>query len=37
MNPEGYPVDLSDECWSNKMELIHEVKASVKEKSVDIK
>ncbi|MGX1266276.1 nicotinate phosphoribosyltransferase [Rossellomorea marisflavi] len=37
MNPEGYPVDLSDECWSNKMELIHEVKESVKEKSVDIK
>ncbi|WP_430489475.1 nicotinate phosphoribosyltransferase [Rossellomorea marisflavi] len=37
MNPEGYPVDLSDECWSNKMELIHEVKASIKEKSVDIK
>lgn len=32
MNPEEYPVDLSEECWNNKMDLIHRVKAEVKEK-----
>jgi nicotinate phosphoribosyltransferase len=32
MNPEEYPVDLSDKCWTNKMNLIQQVKAEVKEK-----
>jgi nicotinate phosphoribosyltransferase len=32
MNPEGYPVDLSEECWTNKMNLIQKVKEEVKEK-----
>ncbi|MEL3973644.1 nicotinate phosphoribosyltransferase [Rossellomorea oryzaecorticis] len=32
MNPEEYPVDLSDECWTNKMNLIQQVKAEVKER-----
>ncbi|MCA1057019.1 nicotinate phosphoribosyltransferase [Rossellomorea aquimaris] len=32
MNPEEYPVDLSDECWTNKMNLIQKVKAEVKER-----
>jgi nicotinate phosphoribosyltransferase len=32
MNPEEYPVDLSDECWTNKMNLIQKVKADVKER-----
>ncbi|KSU57626.1 nicotinate phosphoribosyltransferase [[Bacillus] enclensis] len=32
MNPEEYPVDLSDECWTNKMSLIQKVKAEVKER-----
>lgn len=26
MNPEEYPVDLSQACWDNKMKRIHEVK-----------
>ncbi|MEK4026982.1 MULTISPECIES: nicotinate phosphoribosyltransferase [Bacillaceae] len=26
LNPEAYPVDLSEKCWNNKMELIQEVK-----------
>ncbi|MFK2827229.1 nicotinate phosphoribosyltransferase [Bacillus sp. B190/17] len=26
LNPEAYPVDLSETCWNNKMELIKEVK-----------
>ena len=32
LNPEDYPVDLSQKCWDNKMENIHEVKESVKSK-----
>jgi nicotinate phosphoribosyltransferase len=32
MNPEEYPVDLSDECWTNKMSLIQKVKTEVKER-----
>ncbi|QWC23117.1 nicotinate phosphoribosyltransferase [Bacillus haikouensis] len=32
MNPEEYPVDLSDECWTNKMSLIQKIKAEVKER-----
>ncbi len=35
MNPEGYPVDLSQECWTNKMNLIQRVKTEVKEKYND--
>ncbi|WP_064091161.1 nicotinate phosphoribosyltransferase [Rossellomorea aquimaris] len=34
MNPEEYPVDLSEECWTNKMELIKQIKEDVKEKSL---
>lgn len=30
LNPEEYPVDLSQECWDNKMNLIHQVKEKVK-------
>ncbi len=26
LNPEEYPVDLSQECWNHKMNKIHEVK-----------
>ncbi|KAB7704437.1 nicotinate phosphoribosyltransferase [Bacillus aerolatus] len=26
LNPEAYPVDLSEKCWNNKMELIQEIK-----------
>lgn len=26
LNPEAYPVDLSEKCWNNKMELIQKVK-----------
>lgn len=29
MNPEEYPVDLSQRCWDNKMKNIEEVKAKV--------
>lgn len=29
MNPEEYPVDLSQACWDNKMKQIHEVKEKV--------
>ncbi|MDP4170885.1 MAG: nicotinate phosphoribosyltransferase, partial [Bacillota bacterium] len=29
MNPEDYPVDLSQKCWDNKMKNIEEVKAKV--------
>ncbi|WP_223702484.1 nicotinate phosphoribosyltransferase [Sutcliffiella deserti] len=32
MNPEDYPVDLSEKCWNNKMENIHEVKQRVQAK-----
>jgi nicotinate phosphoribosyltransferase len=31
MNPEEYPVDLSQKCWDNKMENIEEVKEKVAE------
>jgi nicotinate phosphoribosyltransferase len=31
MNPEEYPVDLSQACWDNKMKQIHEVKEKVAE------
>ncbi|WP_040512663.1 nicotinate phosphoribosyltransferase [Gracilibacillus halophilus] len=31
MNPEEYPVDLSEECWNNKMNRIKEIKRKVKE------
>jgi len=30
LNPEEYPVDLSQRCWDNKMRIIQEVKAKVK-------
>ncbi|MGM0847291.1 MAG: nicotinate phosphoribosyltransferase [Bacillota bacterium] len=30
MNPEDYPVDLSEKCWNNKMRNIEEVKQRVK-------
>jgi len=29
MNPEEYPVDLSQKCWDNKMENIAKVKEKV--------
>nr|WGD93740.1 nicotinate phosphoribosyltransferase [Bacillus subtilis] len=29
--PEEYPVDLSEDCWSNKMRRIHEVKSRIEE------
>jgi nicotinate phosphoribosyltransferase len=29
--PEEYPVDLSEDCWSNKMQRIHEVKSRLEE------
>ncbi|MGN8647239.1 nicotinate phosphoribosyltransferase [Gracilibacillus sp. HCP3S3_G5_1] len=32
MKPEEYPVDLSEACWENKMNLIRDVKAKVKQK-----
>jgi nicotinate phosphoribosyltransferase len=32
LNPEEYPVDLSKECWDNKMRNIEEVKEKVAEK-----
>lgn len=31
MKPEEYPVDLSEACWNNKMELIRSIKESVKQ------
>jgi len=31
MNPEDYPVDLSQKCWDNKMKNIEEVKEKVAE------
>lgn len=31
LNPEPYPVDLSQACWNNKMENIHEIKEKVSE------
>ncbi|MBP3041114.1 nicotinate phosphoribosyltransferase [Bacillaceae bacterium Marseille-Q3522] len=30
LNPEVYPVDLSEKCWNNKMKRIQEVKDKVK-------
>lgn len=30
LNPEEYPVDLSQKCWDNKMKNIAEIKAKVK-------
>ncbi|WP_018932174.1 nicotinate phosphoribosyltransferase [Gracilibacillus lacisalsi] len=32
MKPEEYPVDLSEACWENKMNLIRDIKAKVKQK-----
>jgi len=31
LNPEEYPVDLSEKCWNNKMQNIQEVRESVQE------
>lgn len=31
MKPEEYPVDLSEACWNNKMELIRSIKEIVKQ------
>ncbi|WP_058305936.1 nicotinate phosphoribosyltransferase [Gracilibacillus massiliensis] len=31
MKPEEYPVDLSEECWENKMNLIRNIKKKVKQ------
>ncbi|WP_227935296.1 nicotinate phosphoribosyltransferase [Alkalihalobacillus deserti] len=30
LNPEEYPVDLSQKCWDNKMTIIQEIKSKVK-------
>ncbi|MFC0557594.1 nicotinate phosphoribosyltransferase [Halalkalibacter alkalisediminis] len=30
LNPEEYPVDLSQKCWDNKMRIIQEIKEKVK-------
>ncbi|GAE25992.1 nicotinate phosphoribosyltransferase [Halalkalibacter wakoensis JCM 9140] len=30
LNPEEYPVDLSEKCWDNKMTIIKNIKAEVK-------
>lgn len=30
LNPEEYPVDLSQECWDNKMQMIKQVKEKTK-------
>jgi nicotinate phosphoribosyltransferase len=30
LNPEEYPVDLSQECWDNKMKMISQVKENIK-------
>ena len=34
LNPEAYPVDLSQKCWDNKMRNIEEVKEMV-QRTVD--
>ncbi|MEW9503225.1 nicotinate phosphoribosyltransferase [Jeotgalibacillus marinus] len=34
MNPEEYPVDLSQKCWDNKMRNIQEVKQSIRNATV---
>ncbi|KKB39108.1 nicotinate phosphoribosyltransferase [Bacillus thermotolerans] len=34
LNPEEYPVDLSQECWDNKMRNIEEVRQKVKNMTV---
>ena len=31
MNPEEYPVDLSQKCWDNKMRNIEEVREKINE------
>ncbi|MFA1818831.1 nicotinate phosphoribosyltransferase [Virgibacillus oceani] len=31
VNPEAYPVDLSEKTWNNKMENIHRIRSKVKE------
>ncbi|ANU18784.1 nicotinate phosphoribosyltransferase [Planococcus plakortidis] len=31
LNPEEYPVDLSEKCWNNKMRNIQEVRESIKD------
>ncbi|WP_442604182.1 nicotinate phosphoribosyltransferase [Paenibacillus sp. KN14-4R] len=31
LNPEAYPVDLSQKCWDNKMRIMEEVKRKVSE------
>lgn len=33
LNPEEYPVDLSQKCWDNKMRNIQEVKDAIQQKS----
>jgi nicotinate phosphoribosyltransferase len=30
LNPEEYPVDLSQDCWDNKMKIIKEIKEEIK-------
>jgi nicotinate phosphoribosyltransferase len=35
LNPEEYPVDLSQKCWDNKMRIIQEVKEKVKGRKGD--
>lgn len=35
LNPEAYPVDLSERCWNNKMELIQRVKEKIEKKLGD--
>ncbi|GAA6113569.1 nicotinate phosphoribosyltransferase [Apilactobacillus apinorum] len=32
LNPQEYPVDLSTKCWDNKMSIIKEVHAQIKQK-----
>lgn len=32
LNPEEYPVDLSQKCWDHKMKKIHEVKEMIKKR-----
>ncbi|WP_141604654.1 nicotinate phosphoribosyltransferase [Terrilactibacillus laevilacticus] len=34
-SPEEYPVDLSEACWKNKMNKIHEVKEKVNREAVE--
>ncbi|MCL7749708.1 nicotinate phosphoribosyltransferase [Halalkalibacter alkaliphilus] len=31
LNPEEYPVDLSQDCWDNKMQIIKEIKEEIKD------